>query len=285
MTVAAFWERWASLNLRPRQPDTITHTLQMTRSFRRQFKQRTLESLTEDDIRAYAAEHPASVKYLKAILSDAVLAGLIDVSPAAGVPIPRSQPRTFVPSMDEVMALADAAPEHFRPLVIVAACSGGRLSALANLQASDVEHGPEPGTMTLHLKRKRHEDTYPAVLIAPGVAWMEGLWSLQRGGVVFDRRPPTLTRWDRSTVAREMTRARRHAGLPEEFTFHALRKRYASTLLDMGVSDMDVAIGLDHVDMLGRPNPELVRRIYGRPQRGPALERIAATAIAQAAAA
>jgi integrase len=57
--------------------------------------------------------------------------------------------------------------------------------------------------------------------------------------------------------------------------FHAL-KHYAATWLGaQGVSDVDIAVQLGHVDSEGRPYPELVQRVYNHPDNGAALERIA----------
>jgi integrase len=274
-TVGAFWDAWPTLNLRPRQPGTIVHTLQMTRRFREKYARRELKSLTREEMGTWCARNPPSVKYLKAILADAALAGVIEESPTAGIPIPKYAPRQFVPTFAQALAVAEAADEHFRPMVLLACCSGGRNGALRALTWRDVIVDPRSTTVTLQLARKGHPGRYPAVVLEPAAQVLLDRWEAGDPDDLVMRRANGRP-WLSTNVSERMRWTIGALGFPSDFTFHALRRAYATELLNRGVSDLDVAMMLDHCDKLGRPNAELVRRIYGRPSREPSLDRVRA---------
>jgi integrase len=284
-TVHDWFEAWPRVApaLRSRSGETIGHTRTLAGSFERRFGRRLLDGFEHAgaECLAWAAQYPQHVRYARTILSDAVLAGVLSASPLRGARYaPRAHRGEYVPDMDEVLALAEEG-ERFgmRELVLVAACSGGRLSALAALEAGDIALAvDQAGLLRLQLARKRHVGRYPALVLQPGA--QELMW-LQDGaegrqGRVFSRAGDRA--WCRRSVSRAFVQMRATVGLPGSCTFHALRKTYATRLLDMGMSDMDVAFALDHVDALGRPNPEQVRLVYGRPSRDEALARIARAA-------
>lgn len=275
-TVTDLFMAWpaAAPALGARSEETVRHTIEMARSFERMFGRRQLADLAPMEVAAWAAKHPAHARYARTIVGDAVAMGLLDASPFLGVRVARPAGRgEHVPSLEEVKALAEEG-ERFglRAFTMVAASSGARLSALAGLQREDVALGPKPGALTLMLKRKGHEGVYPALLLRPGADELMVV-APERGRVFGTARGH---RWDRRSVSRCWVQMRESVGLPPACTFHALRKSFATRLLDEGHSMMDVAFAMDHVDALGRPNVELVQRVYGRPDRGAALARLAA---------
>lgn len=268
-TVSDLFAAWpaAAPGLGERSAETIARTVQMAGPFERTFGRRLLDGLEPVEVAAWAARFPARARYARVILADAVVLGAVAASPFVGVRVKRPAGRgEYVPTLEEVLALA-AAGERFglEVFTLVAACSGARLGALAELQARDVgEH--------LSLKRKGKTGTYPAIVLAPARAALEEV--VPQVGRVFSK--PGGAAWDRKSVSRVWVKMRGEVGLPASCTFHSTRKAFATRLLDEGKSMMDVAFALDHVDAQGRPNVELVQRVYGRPSRSEALARLVA---------
>lgn len=259
-------------------PDSIAHTLKLARPFVARFGRWHIETLVDHVVECatWAQQHPGNARYARTVLSDAVLLGVLPVSPLAAVRVKHPAPTgrgDFFPSREHVDALA-AAGERWglREWVLVGAWSGARLSALAGLRARDVE--PRGAVMRLQLACKGRPGKYPAPLLAPGADALAMV--LPRTGLVFRR--PKGGAWDVRSVSERWVKMRREVGLPEECTSHSLRRFFATYLLDQGATELDVALALDHVYADGRPNPELVRRIYGRPSREEALDRIEAIA-------
>lgn len=63
------------------------------------------------------------------MMNDAVHDGLIPQTPCSRrTSPPQGKQRVFVPTTDEVFALADAVPEHLRPAVLLGAFAGLRIS-------------------------------------------------------------------------------------------------------------------------------------------------------------
>jgi integrase len=264
----------AAPSLAQRTEETIVRTAEMAAPFARAFGGRELESLQVLEVAAWASKHPARARYARVILADAVTMGLLPASPFTGVRVRRPEGRgSYFPSTEEILALAAAGERYgLGAFTMTAAFSGGRLSALAELSRPYVDRGPTDGTLLLKLRCKPvSRGYYQALLLEEGVAVLE---EYMRGpGRVF--KTARGFRWDRKSVSRCWVLMRREVGLPESCTFHATRRHYATLLLNRGKSMMDVAFALDHVDADGRPNIDLVQRIYGRPDRSLALERLA----------
>lgn len=269
-TVADLFERWPAVapSLGDRGADTIAHTIEMAAPFLRSFGRRRLDTLTVIEVAAWAARFTWNARYARTMLSDAVKLGALEVSPFVGVRVPKGAGRgEHVPSTAEVLALADEGERHgLRVMTLVAYSSGGRVGALAGLQAASVGEG------RVSLARKGRPGVYPALLREPGRSALVEV--MPHVGRVFSK--PGGGAWDRKSVSRCWVLMRRELGLPESCTFHGLRKAFATALIDEGKSWADVAFALDHVDALERPNIDLVQRTYGRPSREAALARLAA---------
>jgi integrase len=280
-TVEDLFVAWpaAASGLRRRTDTTIEHTLKMARPFRATFGRRVLADLEPVEMARWAAKHRAQVRYVKTILADAMLMGVLSASPMAEAASYRvTSGRDFIPTREQVDALAVAGERYgLREWVHVASSSGARLTALAALTKRRVLPGPSPDVMELRLPRKGRAGLYPAVLLQPGVTELAYAMGTASGrGPIFRR--PGGDPWDVRTISERWVKMRRSLGLPEECTSHCLRKFYATRLLDQGVSYADTAIALDHVDAQGRPNIDLVQSVYGRPDRAAALARIAGLA-------
>lgn len=211
----------------------------------------------------------------------------------------RSSVRRVVPPTEEqVAALADAMPGVLRAFTLTAAYSGLRLEVeVAALLADDVdrrERIPPPGR--LHMSAHPHATRQPTCLLhvrsGKGPRANGGLGK-ERWAVLFEPGRTALLEsahpyghlfrnargypWTRKAVNKHWLRARAEVGL-HHLVFHDLRKFHASFLLNRGVSDLDVAIQLGHTDRFGRPNTDLIQRVYGWPDPMLALQRVAAAA-------
>lgn len=257
---------------------SVEHTVKLSRPFVVRFGRWQLETLVEHAVECagWAQAHPSNARYARTILADAVLLGVLPTSPLAQVRVRHPAPTgrgSFFPTREEIDALA-VAGERFglREWVLAGAWSGARLSALAALGARDVE--PAGAVLRLQLQRKGRPGKYPAVLLQPGADALAMV--LPATGRVFKR--PKGGPWTVQSISAAWVKMRREIGLPEACTSHSTRRFFATHLIDQGMSEMDVALALDHVNADGHPNVDLVRRIYTRPDRAAALDRIAAIA-------
>jgi len=167
------------------------------------------------------------------------------------------------------MGMADGMPTKIlRALVLTAAYSGLRVTETCNLNVSDIS---ADGVVTVRNgKGRTTRQTDYCVLFEPALSAVRELTV-----------PKTIQfpnanggRYDKDTVNKHWRRVRASLGYPTTFWFHDLRKFHATWLLNRGLSDIDVAIQLRHVDSLGRPDPDLVRRVYGFADIPLALQRI-----------
>lgn len=171
------------------------------------------------------------------------------------------------PRPQEVALLASAMPtEALTSFVMVAAYSGLRLSEVANLRADDVTD--RDGVRIVHVRCGKGGKERYSVLLAP--AWE---FVPDRRGLLF--RNEAGRRYDRKLLNKKWASARSATGL--SFRFHDLRHFFATYALDHGCTDLDVAVAMGHTDRFGRPNTELVRRVYGHANPEKALRRIAAS--------
>lgn len=277
MRLGEFVASWpeAAPALGARTPETIRHTAEMVQGFERRFGRQELGVLSAVECASWAARNGPQVRYVRTVLNDAVKLGLLERSPLEGVRgrggVQRGE---YVPEWGEVLELAGAGERWgIGGLVLAAADSGMRVGEIARVVRDDVVVGPSPGTLLANVVGKGEKPRTVVVLEAGARAMMETGVEV---GLLF--RTPRGFRWDRKSVSRVFVKARRVAGLPESCTFHSLRKHHATKLLNMGNSDLDVAVQLGHFDAAGRPDADLVRRVYGRPDHGLALERIARAA-------
>jgi integrase len=274
-TVNELVELWPTVaaGLGDRDQDTIAHTLGMARRFERSFGRRLLETLTTPEMASWAVRWPSHARYARTLLNDAVKLGALAASPFDGVTIPRVDGREeYVPTWAEAMALVDAGWRvGLGGMPLLAACTGGRVGALCKLQVAELDLAGG----RVELKRKGRKGTYTGLVVEPARSSARLAAALPDVGLAFTT--PTLGReWNRQSVSKKWVLARREVGLPEGCTFHALRKAFATHLLDQGKSRADVAFALDHVDATGRPQTEQVDRVYGRPSREAALARLEA---------
>jgi integrase len=181
------------------------------------------------------------------------------------------------PTLEQVAALEAAARSRDRDdvadFLLASAWTGLRLFEVA---ASEAEHVREQGTRLWVPNGKGGKERTVAVL--PGARtvlqmraerWPRGPLFRNQAGRPFSRQ--AINRVWSGEEGRPGVRDA--AGMPRA-VFHDLRRFHATWLLDHGVGDIDVAIQLGHFDALGRPDADLVRRVYGFPSHREALARI-----------
>lgn len=176
------------------------------------------------------------------------------------------------PSAEQVQRIAEAMPDATtRAAVMVAAYSGLRIAELCALEWDDVIW--EDGKILLHVRYGKGGKERYSLLLKPGKDAL-GDHHPDTNGPLFVR--PDGEAHDRFSLSRRFVEAKRKVDYGQ-FVFHSLRKFHATQLLNAGVSDMDVAFQLGHTDRMGRPNPKMVREIYGYPEASRALDRVALT--------
>lgn len=183
------------------------------------------------------------------------------------------------PLPDEADAIIAAALEldpMFGDFCLSARWTGMRLQETALMAPGDIQ-GEGARVLVRHGKRLPGDKTpreRAALLYEPARAVV-----LDRAALARRQRRPTVfatsqrTVFTRQTVAKKFSAACAVAGV-ENVTFHGLRKRFGSDLLDRGVSELDVAVALGHFRRDGRPHVEEVRTVYGWPSTEAALRRL-----------
>lgn len=284
MLVREWFAQWPAIapTLRPRNAETIEHTIQMAGDFGRKFASRRMDSLEPWECARWASRNRGRMRFVKTVLGDAVTAKVIESNPMSGLKPPPPVRGEYVPSRDEVLALIRAgASRGLSDLIAIAAGTGARRCELAALQVGDVSPGPNERTLLVRIRAgKRGPDgkPRPRTVVASGTAVrpLNAVLCEPESDLVLRTKSGGI--WTRAAVSEMWVPTRELVGLPAACTFHSLRKFYATGLLDAGVSDIDTAVALGHLDKNGYPDPTLVRKVYGRPSLELSIARIAEAA-------
>lgn len=263
---------WTFEHPRP-DPKTTEHNGQMVHQFAVDFHGRELASITRQEAQEWAYANAGSVRYVRAMVNDAIRDGLLELNVFSGLRLPAVQSRAArpLPTVEEVAALVESARvEEGLPAALfleLAAGVGCRQSELLALQPWDVR---DRGA-TLYVERQRGRDGTSKPLKRSGQV------CVARQAAVPTRLQPQLVRaaeegrrlfpWSHADLRRWWDRTRERAGVDIEFK--ALRSFCASRLLDAGAGPIDVAVQLH-----GHTNPKTVLRYYAMVDRGRALERV-----------
>lgn len=280
-TTISYWEAvWQDVYAGQRNEETRLQNARMVGTFCRHHPRRTLDSVSVVEAQRHANLHPRSVRYLRMMWGKAVKAGLIDDNVWKRVEVPPvAKASRRPPTQEELDALIAAAldryGEQWRDMLIFTAYTGLRLSEVAKVTFKDVDW--DRRRLLVHGKRlPGMTDPRLRTVVVFEPAWTalerqhprEPLW-----------RSPTRKPLAPRNVAGCFRRLIADTGLDGEvLTFHSLRHFHACWLLDRGASEIDVAIQLGHLSADGHANTLMVRKVYGRPSPGPALERLEALA-------
>lgn len=270
MTFKEYAEQWRALQVhhRPSTADAVRVSLEK-RVYPR-IGDKKMRSIRSDDIAAMVAElsetyKPATVtltySYVATIFKAAVAAREVARTPCVGIKMPEVADETVDPkdvlTVENVHALVKAMPEHFKPLVLLAAGTGLRQGEAFGLTRDRVnflkreivvdrqlvmrngkpsEFGP---TKTRSSNRviplpQVVADALSAHIKAHEIGPEDLLFRGSRGATM--RRNTFSPLWQAATTK---------AGL-EGYTFHALRHHYASLLIEHGESVKVVQARLGH---------------------------------------
>lgn len=186
---------------------------------------------------------------LSQIFSDAVHDGLVPRSPTSrrtSPPAPKQRP--YVATTEQVWALHDALPEHFRPVVLLGAFVGLRAGEIVALRVQDVDFMRGIVTPSIQypgvpLKTEMSKTPIPIPQeLALELNRVPSAWGSTHLVVGAYGRPVSPTTID---VAFRVARAT-VAGLPEGFRVHDLRHYFASLLIAAGLDVKVVQNRLRH---------------------------------------
>jgi integrase len=262
--------------------------------FRRAYAERLLRSITAIEAQAWALKHPDHVGYLRSAWDAAVRLEVAPINVWKLVVLPRrTGARVRPPTDEELMRIVFEARERnwmgLANMIGVAAYTGAREGGLLSLYRNNVDLQARRMTVT-----EKGNKTRTIALAGAGLeamleqhelrerhGWQQKGGKLGRGGqggarlVFVNSEAPADAHRHRPLGDR--TLQERWATIRGDFPhgFHSLKHYAATWLAAQGISDLDVAVQLGHVDSEGRPYPELVQRVYNHHDNGAALERIA----------
>jgi integrase len=276
ITVSEYAKQWAAT--RPHRESTAarTATLIKTHIGAVPLGSRRLVAVRPSEVQAWATERsrrlsPSTLRLvvgtLRSIFNAAVRDRQVAHNPVSGLSLPRSERERIVPlTIAHVSALADAAPERCRAMVITQAGLGLRVGELLALRIRDVDflhrtvrierQLSRDGKALLAPKTPRSRRTLPLPnVVAEALAVQVGQFASPDGYLFTTSRGNPYPQLD--YVRRVFRPAVARAGLPVGTTTHDLRHHYASVLLGAGESVVAVA------ERLGHENATLVLTTYG----------------------
>ncbi|MBO8184221.1 tyrosine-type recombinase/integrase [Streptomyces spirodelae] len=204
---------------------------------------------------------------LKKILLDAKRKGAIPCNPVEGVIPPEYIPRRVtIPTLEEVLALKDAASEALVVLIdLMSGCGHRNGEAYAanvhRLVADDVYRITEqidgvkrrPARLK-HRKPSEFRETPMPAMVRDSIFRYEARHGTDANGYLLrtERRPY----WAHTTLEYQWEAAKRRAGIERKLTPYSLRHYFASNCLSNGIPITDVA------EWMGHKNIAMTFRIY-----------------------
>ncbi|VXC29397.1 Site-specific integrase [Microbacterium sp. 8M] len=200
--------------------------------------------------RGYATSYVYALhSRLSQLFTDAMHDGLVAKNPCSRRTSPRgAKQRPYVATTDQVWALHDSLPDHFKPVVLLGAFAGLRVAEIAALRVDDVDFMRGIITPAIQypaepLKTDESKNPIPipkelaVMLNANRVAW--GSSTIVVGAFGRPVAPYTIE------AAWRVARARVE-GLPDDFRIHDLRHYFASLLISSGLDIKTVQARLRH---------------------------------------
>lgn len=256
-TVGEWAERWVAAYASNRD-STVRQARVHVKVINATFENRPLKDVRPSEVKAWIVklqQHyaPSTVyalhRRLSQLFSDAVHDGLILRSPVSrktSPPTPKQ--RAYVATTEQVWALYDALPEHFRPVVLLGAFAGMRVGEMVALRVQDVDFmrgiiTPAIQYPGVPLKTETSKTPIPIPHeLALELNDVPAKWGTGHLVVGAYGRPVTPTTVDVAfKTARESIE-----GLPEGFRVHDLRHYFASLLIASGLDIKTVQARLRH---------------------------------------
>ncbi|MFS0912802.1 tyrosine-type recombinase/integrase [Microbacterium sp. 179-I 3D2 NHS] len=257
-TVAAWAETWLKGYERNRA-STVRQARVHIRLISEDLGERPLRAVRPSEVRSWVVSlsgrgYSDSYVYalhrrLSQLFADAQHDGLVTKNPCSRRTSPAApKQRPYVATTEQVWALHDALPEHFRPVVLLGAFAGLRVAEIAALRVEDVDFMRGVITPAIQypgepLKTEISKTAIPipadlaVMLNANPVHW--GSSTIVVGAFGRPVAPYTIeTAFKDARVA--------VAGLPEGFRIHDLRHYFASLLIAAGLDIKTVQARLRH---------------------------------------
>lgn len=253
---------------RPEAKDgTHVHNRQMVEPFLRRHGNRPAASLIRLEAVAHTQANFGQARYLKALCQYGVELGVLPDNPFAGLKVTAKKKPKFPPTAEEIGRAKEAAQSVYADeraqlvvdLIETAQGTGLRLTELASLTPANVHRIED--RLRLLIVGKGDKDR--VVAVPRSVASI--IEQRMDGESLFAYRGRKLTR---QTVHRLMKPVREKAGL-EDMNWHLLRHKFATDMVNRGVQDRDLAIG-----MWGHHDTRLLAEVYSHPDREAAIRRI-----------
>ena len=256
ITYASWFDSWSARQvwaggtvLAARQAaDSVTFADVRMRDLRPSHVQAWVKAMTARGLAASTVR--TRYNYVHMSLRAAVVDRVIPTDPSDRVPLPRVRragAAMTIPTVEQVAAAVEEAPEHFRPFVAVCAYAGLRLGEAAGLQLGDVDFLRRTIAVRRQIQgtNRRNAAAVPPkygserVVFAPAALvdlLAEHLRTFGTTGAeqwLFGNGPDV---WNRNSAGQQWRQIRTAVGLDEEITLHDLRHFYASGLIARGVT-------------------------------------------------
>lgn len=280
-TVDSFAGRWTRDYPRP-AASTNKHNAERVRQFAAHYAGKRLDTVTRQQARQWALEHPSEHPALRAMFTDALKDDLVISNPFAGLGINRKQPKRRLDpewlTLEEVHELADTALKvHVRgtgqivkAAILVSAYTGIRPGELFALEHGDVR--PDELVISKAVQSRTNTIGPPKngltrVITLPDVA-ADAIRTAPRNHERLVFTSPTGRQLYQSSWHGLWNPVRCAFGR-DRMHYYELRHFTATHLLELGLSPSDVAVQLGHTD-----GGVLVQTVYGHPSDARARERI-----------
>lgn len=282
-TCDAFAKRWTKDYPRPKAA-TNKHNQERVNGFAKDFKGVKLVDVDRPSARAWAMKNISKHSAVRAMFSDAMRDGLIDMNPFTQLRLPGSRGRKDIVVLTEaeLVELADVAlsdemelgeyGREFRAMVLFSGYVGLRPGELFALRRDDVsgalcriERALSSKTGEIGLPKNGKMRT---ITVPPPVQEALREVPAHPSGLLFSS--PMDKMWNQSTHHRYWNLLRRFAGRAG-LDYYELRHAGATLFLERGVTPWDVAIQLGHED-----GGKLIMELYGHPAHDAARQRLLA---------
>ena len=279
-TVDSFTNRWTTDY--PRAESTNKHNGERVKSFAKAYGPKYLDSITRQQARAWALEHPGEHPALRAMFGDAMRDDLIVTNPFANLGVNRKQPKRHIrpdwlteADLQRLAITADlvhvpGTAQIVRGAILTSAYTGIRPGELFALQHADIRDNElvisravRSNTRTIGPpKNGRSRTIVLPEIVAAAIAETPRthptlIFASPRGRQLYQSSFHGL--WNPVRVA---------FGRPN-MHYYELRHWCATYLIEKGLSANDVAVQLGHTD-----GGVLVQTVYAHPSEAKARDRI-----------
>lgn len=248
----------------------------MTAPFIRAHGKKLLTAVSPLMAQRWAMKHPHQVKPLRASWEKAVAMQIIPYNVWKVVEFPKREhpPGYPVPKQEELDAALRRCRDKggwwlsYADIIELTAYTGARSGGICSLRRSAVDLRSRRVTV-----REKGGKVREVALLGP--AQDAAKRALYRS-VCHEDFLLFHTKWHRPHTRESLGAAWRAVRGDFPGPFHSLKHFAATWLSAQGADERDIAIQLGHFDRAGRPNVQLVRRVYNHPSHEDALARIEA---------